>query len=356
MAKRATPKIAREDLPEPDRLEGQPHPRETLHLTGQDVALAIAARAIRSGRPPQAWLISGPPGIGKATLAYRIARYLLMYGASAAGPEDLSVPDKDGVTLQVAAGAHPGLLVLKRAVNDKTGKLRNDLTIDEVRKLSGFFGMTSGAGGWRGAVVDTADDMNPNSSNALLKMLEEPPAKAMMLLLTNSPGRLLPTIRSRCQRLQLRPLSDDDIAKELAKRLPDLGAKERKSLIEISGGSLGLALQLSSGDGLELARDATKLIDQASNPDIPAIVALADRVNRITDGLETLGGFLGQALSDRIRAKAKNGAPNLDRWLAAWEASRELIDRTTGLHLEPRQTLLSVSNKLAGASRRAGAL
>jgi len=354
MARRAAPKAAKEDLPEPDRLEGHPHPRETFTLTGQSAALAITSRALRSGRPPQAWLISGPPGIGKATLAYRIARYLLAHGASAKGPEDLSVPEKDGVSLQVTAGAHPGLLVLKRGYNDKTGKLRNELTVDEVRKLAGFFGMTSGAGGWRVAIVDTADDMNPNAANALLKMLEEPPSNAMLLLLTNAPGRLLPTIRSRCQRLQLRPLSDEELSKELAARLPDTDAAARKALVQIAGGSLGMALQLSSGDGLELARDAAKLIDDASAPDTVAIVALADRIGRMTDGLDTLGEFLAQGLSDRIRAKAKAGAPNLDRWVAAWEASRELIGRTTGLHLETRQTLLSVERNLSNATRRAG--
>lgn len=355
MARRALV-APKEEVPEPDRLEGHPHPRETSHLVGQNAALAITARAIRSGRPPQAWLISGPPGIGKATLAYRVARYLLLCGASDRGPEDLSVPAKDGVTLQVTAGAHPGLLSLKRPINEKTGKLRTELTVDEIRRLGGFFGMTSGAGGWRVAVVDTADDMNANAANALLKLLEEPPPRAMLLLLTNAPGRLLPTIRSRCQRLQLRPLSDDDLSKELAERLPNLGATERKALVQIAGGSLGLALQLSNGDGLELARDATKLIDGAASPDVPAIVALADRINRITDGMDTLGGFLSQSLSDRIRAKARAGAPNLDRWVAAWEASQQSIGRTTGLHLEPRQTLLGVSSALAAASRRAGAL
>src|SRR6202007_1846163 len=101
---------------------------------------------------------------------------------------------------------------------------RNELTVDEVRKLAGFFGMTSGAGGWRVAIVDTADDMNANAANALLKMLEEPPSRAMLLLLTNAPGRLLPTIRSRCQRLQLRPLGDDELGRALGERLPDMAA------------------------------------------------------------------------------------------------------------------------------------
>jgi DNA polymerase-3 subunit delta' len=239
-------------------------------------------------------------------------------------------------------------------VNDRTGKLMTVLSVDEVRKLSGFFGMTSGAGGWRVAIIDTADDMNDAAANALLKMLEEPPGNAMLLLLTNAPGRLLPTIRSRCQRLQLRPLDDDDLLRELDARLPDMKAAERKALVQIASGSLGLALQLSNGDGLELARDAAKLIDDALNPDIPAIVALADRVNRMTDGLDTLGDFLAQALSDRIRQKARAGTPGLNRWTAAWEMSRETIGRTTGLHLEPRQTLLSVSRALSSAAQRSG--
>src|SRR5436190_4379536 len=152
-----------------DRIEGFAHPRERFELLGQDQALARAARALRAGRPPSAWLITGAPGIGKATLAYRIARYLLTYGATEAGPEDLSVPENHPAARQVAAGSHPGLLVLKRAINPKTGKLMSVLSVDEIRKLSGFFGMTSGAGGWRVAIVDTADDMNEYAAYALLK-------------------------------------------------------------------------------------------------------------------------------------------------------------------------------------------
>ncbi len=102
---------------------------KTVSLIGQDLALSRAARAIRNGKPPQGWLISGPPGIGKATLAYRIARYLLAYGASDAGPADLSVPVNDPAALQVAAGSHPGLLVLKRGENPDTGKLMNVLSV-----------------------------------------------------------------------------------------------------------------------------------------------------------------------------------------------------------------------------------
>src|SRR5262249_28099340 len=162
---------------------GQAHPRETQELWGQDAALARAARAIRSGRPPQAWLIAGPPGIGKATLAYRIARYVLRYGATVDGPADLSVPPNDVVSRQIEAQPHSGLLVLKRRENER-GKLKTVLDVDEVRRLGGFFGMTAGAGGWRVAIIDSADEMNDNAANALLKVLEEPPARGLLLLIS----------------------------------------------------------------------------------------------------------------------------------------------------------------------------
>ena len=190
MAKRSAPESS-----DSDRIAGFSHPRETFELLGQDEALNRAARALRAARLPSAWLITGPPGIGKATLAYRIARYLLNYGATDTGPPDLSVLPENPTARQVAAQSHPGLLILKRAINPKTGRLMNVLSVDEIRRLTDFFGMTSGAGGWRVAIVDTADDMNDNAANALLKMLEEPPSSAMLLLLSNTPGRLLPTSR-----------------------------------------------------------------------------------------------------------------------------------------------------------------
>lgn len=339
---------------ETDRVPGAPHPRQTTHLVGQDAALGIVSRALRSKRPPQAWLCCGPPGVGKATIAYRIARYLLAYGATDGGPEDLSVPPNDAAAVQVAAGSHPGLLVLKRGVNPETGKLMTVLGVNEMGRLNSFFGMTSGAGGWRVVIVDTADDMNDNAANALLKLLEEPPSRAMLLLLTNTPGRLLPTIRSRCQRLTLRPLSDVDMDAELLRLLPEATSGERAALVKLAGGSLGAALRLSGGDGIALAEDADKLIDRAAAPDAVALMQLGDRLARITDGLDMFGDFLIEALTMRIRARALAGQPAMNKWVDALERLRRSFARTGALHLEPRQTLLSAARDLNATARRAG--
>ncbi|HEY6578333.1 MAG TPA: DNA polymerase III subunit delta', partial [Rhizomicrobium sp.] len=310
------PKRAREDEPfESDRAAGHPHPRETLALVGQDEALARAARAIRGGRPPEAWLIGGPPGIGKATFAYRIARYLLTFGASDKGPEDLGVPASDPVVPLVRAGAHPGLLVLKRGLHPDTGKPMTVLSIDEIRRLANFFGLTSGAGGWRIAIIDTADDMNDHAANALLKILEEPPGRSMLMLLAHAPAKLVSTIRSRCQVLRLRPIGEAALQTELEARLPKLSAEDRARLAALSGGSLGAALRLSGDDGLKLAADVERLIDRAAAPDFAATLSLAERVARIDRGLDSFGLYLAQMLATRILARARANAPGLERWV-----------------------------------------
>jgi DNA polymerase-3 subunit delta' len=352
MAKRA--RVGEPD--ESDRIEGFPHPRETAYLIGHDAALARAARAIRGGKPPQGWLISGPPGIGKATLAYRIARYLLAYGARDTGAEDLSVPAHDPGAIQVAAGSHPGLMVLKRGLNEKTGKLMNELPVNEVRRLAGFFGLTSGAGGWRVAIVDTADDMNANAANAILKLLEEPPGRAMLILLANRPGQLLPTIRSRCQRLDLRPLDDATVAEALKAFLPEATAVRRASLARLSGGAIGAALGLASGEGGELAAEADRLIETAATPDTVSLLALGDRLWRIKDGLPRFGDFLIEALAARIRAKAHSSGAHLERWTALLGRLENSFARSRGLNLEPRQTILSAARDMAATAKRAGPL
>jgi DNA polymerase-3 subunit delta' len=337
---------------EPDRVEGQKHPRETYELVGQDAALKRAAHAIRGGRLPQAWLIAGPPGVGKATLAYRIARYLLSYGATAKGPADLAVSADDPVSSQIEARAHHGLLVLRRPRDDKTGKLKTVVTIDELRRLGPFFGLTSGiTGGWRVAIIDPADEMNDHASNSLLKILEEPPPRGILILVSHAPGRLLLTIRSRCQRLDLKPLDEALVASRLEQLLPESSAADRTSLARLSEGSLGLALRLAGEDGLKLAQDAESLLDTKGAPDVSRILALAERVARAQDGLGHFGEFLAQAISRRIRARAQRGESD-ERAIALWEEMHALYERATGIHLEPRQTVISSALAVSEARRR----
>ena len=198
-----------------------PHPRETTVLFGHAEPEQVLLEAYRSGRIPHAWLIGGPNGIGKATLAYRMARFVLANPDPTAPAvrkaTSLTLPNDDRTVRRIAAQGHPDLLVLERVVNEKTGKLYTVIRVDDVRRTVPFFGSTAGEGGWRVAIVDTADELQyPQAANALLKILEEPPRNALLLLISHAPARLLPTIRSRCRRLSLRPLSAEDVARAAA--------------------------------------------------------------------------------------------------------------------------------------------
>jgi len=196
--------------------------------------------------------------------------------------------------------------------------------------------------------------MNDNAANALLKILEEPPPRGLLILISHAQGRLLPTIRSRTQRLDLRPLDDTTMRRALEQLLPDASANERAQLIQLAEGSLGLALQLSSGEGLKLAADAGSLLSARGNPDYVALSALADRIARGTDTLAHFGDFLGQAISRRIRERALQNQSD-ERATTLWEQTAALFERATGLHLDPRQTVLSSARDIAEARRR-GAL
>src|SRR4030081_4119346 len=194
-------------------------PRETTALSGHREAETALLDAYRSGRIPHAWLIGGTLGIGKATLAYRMARFVLAHRDPLAPDvqhaETLQVDPSDPVARHVAAGAHGGLLTLERTVNDK-GVLRTVITVDETRETIGFFGSTAAVDGWRVCIVDTVDELNPNAANALLKVLEEPPQQSLFLLVSHAPARVLPTILSRCRKLLLRALAVDDVIRAAA--------------------------------------------------------------------------------------------------------------------------------------------
>src|SRR5258705_10032711 len=190
------------------------HPREATALAGQREAEQALLNAYRSGRIPHAWLIGGPRGIGKATLAYRMARFVLAHRNPTASDvqdaETVWVDPSDPVARHVAAGAHGGLLTLERTLNDR-GVMRTVITVDETRETIPFFGSTAAIEGWRVCIVDTVDELNPNAANALLKILEEPPRQSLFLLVSHAPARALPTNLSRCRKLPLRPLATEEV-------------------------------------------------------------------------------------------------------------------------------------------------
>jgi DNA polymerase-3 subunit delta' len=335
-----------------------PHPRETAELFGHRDAEMTLLNAYRSGRIPHGWLVGGAQGIGKATLAYRMARFVLTHSdplaAGVRRAETLWVDPADSVARHVAADAHGGLLTLERTVNDK-GVMRTVITVDETRQTISFFGSTAAVGGWRVCIVDTVDELNPNAANALLKVLEEPPQQSLFLLVSHAPARVLPTILSRCRKLMLRPLTTDDVIRAAA-HAADI-AIDDPALAEAakaSEGSVSRALTLLGGDALKIQQRTAALLATLPRVDPRELHALGDALGgsdrvALTAFMDSLDRWLSERL--RAGANANVNLPRLARLAEVWEKINHAARDAESYNLERKPLVFSVFGLLAEATK-----
>lgn len=359
--------------PDPaDEAPAFPAPRANPRLLDQAAAEAVLLRAVKSGRLPHAWLLTGPRGVGKATLAFRFARYLLAGGGAAEDegpglfgapppPKDLALAAGHPIFRRVASAGHPDLLTLERGVNEKTGKRRGEIVIEEVRGAIDRLHHTPAEGGWRILVVDSADELNRNAANALLKILEEPAPRSLILLVSHAPGSLLPTIRSRCCHLALAPLPGATVARLLADYAPELDPLERPAIVGLADGSIGRALDLVEAGGLELYRELVGLLGTLPRLDITRTHAFADALGRagadraFATTMELLGWWLARLVREGALGRAPAavvaeeeglaarlaGLRRLADWLALWEKLTRLVARTDRVNLDRRQVAMA---------------
>jgi DNA polymerase-3 subunit delta' len=332
------------------------HPRETSLLVGHSEAERSLLEAYRGGRIPHAWLLGGPRGIGKATLAYRLARFVLAHPDPAARDvqtaETLALALDHPVARRVAAQAQGDLLVLERIVNEQTGKLYTVIRVEDVRRTVSFFGSTAGEGGWRVAIIDSVDELNVEGANSLLKVLEEPPPRTLLLLLSHAMGRVLPTIRSRCRVLMLGPLSPEDVTRAAAAALgrePD--DAELREAAAAAEGSVARALSLLDGSALALRRRVTELLERLPAVDQRALHALGDALGGTEP--QTLATFV-QTINTYLSAKLVDGPQELARMArlaAAWEKINAAAADVAEFNLDRKPLVFSVFGLLAEAAR-----
>ena len=353
-------------------------PRENSEFFGHQNEQDRFIAAWNSGRIPHAWLLGGTRGIGKASFAYRIARYVLSQpnnsplektGLFSLEKEQntLFLSPEDPLFRRIASGGHPDLLTLQRTVSKKDGRLSSSISVEEVRSAGNFLRLTPTEGGWRVLIIDSADDLNLNAANALLKILEEPSFKTIILLVSHLPSRLLPTIRSRCCRLNFKPLSPEYFTTVVKKRLPSLNNQLVEKLFELSNGSPGSAVSIHEQGGLEYLQELITVLENfPANQSTSSLHGLADQLGT-SGGEETFQITLELFciwLSRQIREKTLNDPlytnqnaglkfidfTELDVLLELWEKIRKLSEQALYQSLDRKSVLLSIFSMINRAS------
>ncbi|MBO0662824.1 DNA polymerase III subunit delta' [Jiella sp. MQZ9-1] len=331
-----------------DQLDGVPQPFVTSRLIGHGEAFGAMREARASGRLHHAWLLQGPVGIGKATTAFAFARLL----AGAAEHEDnaatIAFSADDPVFRQIAIGSLPGLIHITRPVVERGSGFRTQITVEEVRRLGRFFHATASSGNWRIAIVDPADDLNRSAANALLKLLEEPPARSLFLLVNHTPGRLLPTIRSRCRVARFEPLRDDEVVAALRGTGQALDDGEAASLVKAAEGSVRQALMLATHGGVEIEQALATMLG-AAQIDLNGFHSLVDsltlkgREASFELFLSALLGAIARLSEHHVAAGALGpGAA----FAELWQAESRRIGEAAAFNLDRKQMALTTVSRL----------
>ena len=349
---------------EPDRLPNAPHPRETLALVGHAAQEKAFIEALASGRTHHAWLLGGPEGIGKASFAYRASRFVLAAGDPAERArhvETLAMPVTDPATRRIMAQSHPDLHVLRRIQKPDGKGYTSNIPVDAVRRVLDRFGSSAAEGGWRVAIVDSGEDMDRSAGNALLKLLEEPPPRALFLIVAHAPGRMLPTIRSRCRLLTFGALDQAEVAQAGQLALERLGGPFDASALpraaSLGDGSVRRALTYVDPETLALVEAVRARLDALPGIDINALLALAEDVaGKAGEGdfwvmIDAVQSWLG----DHLHAHANAGPARLAPLAEVWEKLNRAAREVETYNLDRRPLVMTMFHDLSDAVARSRA-
>lgn len=349
-------------------------PRENYQFVGHLGAEKQLLFTLASTRIQHAWLISGPKGIGKATLAYRFARFILVNGATVnKNLNTLAVDQNHPTSRRVAVNSHADLYVVERAILDDGKRMQSIIPVDRIREIGRSMSLSTAEGGWRLIIIDGAEHMNVNATNALLKMLEEPPKQTIFLLISHTPARLPPTIISRCRHMKLSPINSDVLDNFLKDSVPTLSENDRSILVRISDGSIGRALEFATGNGLTLQRELISLMLTFPNIDMEAAHKLANHViRRDSDDLwHIIVELINHNIADLITTSlgkhnltelghARDETPHLpylktlggpDQWVRVWEKNIKLFRMAESINLDRKQVILNALTTMANVSQ-----
>ena len=347
-----------EERPIADLIDGIPAPAQCENVIGHQDVLERLFETYRSGRMHHAWLLTGPQGIGKATLALTFAKFLFSFPDRSNLPEHFDASlIKEDIHRQVAQGAHPQLLHLTRPWDDKAKRFKPQLSVEEIRRTQSVYGMTAGAGGWRITIVDSVDDMNASAANALLKVLEEPPKKALFFVLNHATGRPLATIRSRCQQLTIGRLQDDNVLEILAKLGVQASDDDKARAVRLAEGSARRAIQLLESSVLKDFGQFEAMMERGAKGDggdWSAAHKIADNLSRRgqEDAYHLFGDLVAAWMGAQVRLNQQSTLSELAGWADLWDKANRSSTLADAFNLDKKQVILSLFGDLFERNRK----